>query len=137
MSRLTHSLTIQRIRFGKADVHTAVILTDSTSQGLNQAFSSFTHGTKVSTRHRQPKQHVFASSTPFVTGRQYTLIFNGSIRLSGAIGLALSSGPCPISHMAVPGLHALTSPKVIRSGGNLVNDPDNANTTVLLVSAFA
>ena len=70
---------------------------DNTSQGLNLAFSSsLTDGTKVGTRHRQPKQVLFASSTPFVTGRQYMLIFNGCVTLSGAIGLALSGGP----HMA-------------------------------------
>ena len=102
-----HSLIIRRVRFGKADVHTVVTLMDNASQGLNEAFSSsFTDGTQ-----RHPKQDLFASSTPSMTGRIYTLIFNGSVKISGTIGLAPSGGPRPISLMAFPGLRAITSPK--------------------------
>ena len=72
---------------------------------------------------RHPKQDLFASSTPFMTGRKYTLIFNGSVKFSGATGLAPSGGPRPISYMAIPGLRVITSLKVIRSEGNLVNEP--------------
>ena len=109
VSRFFHSLLIQRIRFVKADVHTVVTLMDNTSQDLNQAFSSFTDGTKVRTRHRQPKQDVFASSTPFVTGRQYTLIFNGSIEFSAPLASLFPVVPAqsPIwpSQASVPELH--------------------------------
>jgi hypothetical protein len=62
-----------------------------------------------------PKLGLFASSTPFVTGRPYTLIFNGSVKSSGAVGLALTAGPRPVSQTAFPGLHAITMPlKVTR-----------------------
>ena len=109
VSRFSHSLLIQRIRFGKADVHTVVTLMDNTSQGPNQAFSSFTDGTEVRTRHQHPKQDLFVSSTPFVTGRQYTLIFNGSIEFSAPLASLFPVVPAqsPIwpSQASVPELH--------------------------------
>ena len=57
-----------------------------------------------------PKLGLFASSTPFVTGRPYTLIFNGSVKSSGAVGLALSGGSRPLAETAFPGLRAITGP---------------------------
>ena len=57
-----------------------------------------------------PKLGLFASSTPFVTGRPYTLIFNGSVKSSGAVGLALSGGSLPVAETAFPGLRAITAP---------------------------
>ncbi|KAN0127973.1 hypothetical protein V8E53_014227 [Lactarius tabidus] len=113
----------------QADVHTIISLTDNAPQGLNQAFSSsFIHATQLG---------LFASSTPFVTGRSHTLIFNGSVKSSGAVGLALSGGPRPVTQTAFPGLCAITAPlKVTQSEGNLINELDNANPTALLVSAI-
>ena len=73
-----------------------------------------------------------------MTGQQYTLIFNGSIKLSGAIGLALSGGSRPVAETAFPGLRVITaSLEIISSEDNLVNKSDNACTTELLASAFA
>jgi len=73
-----------------------------------------------------------------VTGRPYTLIFNGSVASSGAVGIALSAGRRPALRTAFPGLRAITPPlKVTRSEGNLVNELDNRNPTALLVSAIA
>lgn len=103
-----------------------------------------------------PKLGLFASSTPFVTGRPYTLLFNGSVKSSGAVGLALSGGPRPVVQTAFPGLHAITTPlkvtqyvplsstksphpsnsKKNRSEGNLVNELDGKNPTALLISAI-
>ncbi|KAI9451105.1 hypothetical protein BJY52DRAFT_1125436 [Lactarius psammicola] len=112
----------------QANVHTIITLTDNAPQGLNQALSSFTHATQLG---------LFASSTPFVTGRPYTLLFNGSVKSSGAVGLALSAGPRPVSRTAFPGLRAITAPlKVTQSEGNLVNGLDNANPTALLIAAI-
>ncbi|KAH9046714.1 hypothetical protein EDB84DRAFT_1558165 [Lactarius hengduanensis] len=113
----------------QADVHTIITLTDNAPQGLNQALSSsFAHATKLG---------LFASSTPFVTGRPYTLIFNDSVKSSGAVGLALSAGPRPVLQTAFPGLRAITAPlTVTQSEGNLVNELDNANPTALLISAI-
>ena len=61
------------------------------------------------------KLGLFCSSTPFVTGRPYTLIFNGSVTSSGAVGIALSAGRHPTLQTAFPGLRAITPPlKVTR-----------------------
>ncbi|KAI9436565.1 hypothetical protein H4582DRAFT_398424 [Lactarius indigo] len=112
----------------QADVHTIITLTDNAPQGLNHALSSFTHATQLG---------LLASSTPFVTGRPYTIISNGSVKSSGAVGLALSAGPRPVSQTAFPGLRAITAPlTVTQSEGNLVNELDNANPTALLISAI-
>ena len=54
------------------------------------------------------KLGLFYSSTPFVTGRPYTLIHNGSAHSTGAVGIALSAGPRPALQMAYPGLRAIS-----------------------------
>ena len=149
-------------------MHTIVALTDNAPQGLNQALSfSFAHATQVGPCSPLcskwklilyiSKLGLIASSTPFVTGRPYTLLFNGSVKSSGAVGLALSGGPRPVSQTAFPGLRAITKPlKVTRcvtavlpshflsekqtyvrkSEGNLVNELDHANPITLLISAI-
>ena len=72
-------------------------------------------GTVLCTDFYIPKLGLFASSTPFVTGRPYTLIFNGSVKSSGAVGLALSAGPRPVPKTAFPGQRAISAPlKVTR-----------------------
>ncbi|KAH9956222.1 hypothetical protein BGW80DRAFT_1389946, partial [Lactifluus volemus] len=72
------------------DVHTIITLTDNAPQGLNKSLSSFPHATKI----RSPlRLGLFGSSTPFVTRRPYTLLYNGSVNSSGAVGIALSAGP--------------------------------------------
>ena len=111
----------------------------------------------LQTKSHKPKLGLFASSTPFVTGRPYTLIFNGSVKSSGAVGLALSGGSRPVAETAFPGLRAITAPLKVtqyvphsitiqsplpytkskhRSKGNLINELDNTNPTALLVSAI-
>jgi hypothetical protein len=47
---------------------------------------------------------------PFVTGRSYTLIFNGSVKYSGAAGLTLSGSPRPVSRTAFPCLRPIAAP---------------------------
>ncbi|KAN0127971.1 hypothetical protein V8E53_014225 [Lactarius tabidus] len=49
-------------------------------------------------------------STPFVTGRPYTHIFNGSMKSSGAVGLALSGCPRTVAQTAARDLRAITKP---------------------------
>ncbi|KAN0114252.1 hypothetical protein V8E52_006902 [Russula decolorans] len=113
---------------GKNDVHTIITLTDNAPQGLNDSLSSFPLATKLG---------LFCSSTPFVTGRPYTLIFNGSVSSSGAVGIALSAGRRPTLRTAFPRLRAITPPlQVTRSEGNLVNELDNRNPTALLICAI-
>jgi hypothetical protein len=105
----------------KQDVHTIITLTDNAPQGLNDSLSSFPRATKVSspplyvstlhgTINFVSKLGLFCSSTPFVTGRPYTLIHNGSVHSSGAVGIALSAGPRPALKTAYPGLRAITPP---------------------------
>jgi hypothetical protein len=107
----------------KEDVHTIITLSDDAPQGLNESLSFFSHATKVRPRHssRGPelilssKLGLFGSSTPFVTGRPYTLMYNGSVNSSGAVGLALSAGPLPALQTAFNGLRAISKPlKVTR-----------------------
>jgi hypothetical protein len=110
--------TVIHFRLRQAEVHTILTLTDNAPQGLNQALlSSFAHATQVGTcrfvlqtNSYKPKLGLFVSSTPFVTGRPHTLIFNGSVKSSGAVGLALSGSPRPVAHTAFPGLRAITAP---------------------------
>jgi hypothetical protein len=120
-SRLPRHLTDRR----KNDVHTIITLTDKAPEGLNGSLSSFPLATKVSPSFHTPftsrddgfvsKLGLFSSSTPFVTGRPHTLIFNGSVASSGAVGIALSAGRRPTLRTAFPGLCAITPPlKVTR-----------------------
>ncbi|KAN0128639.1 hypothetical protein V8E53_013558, partial [Lactarius tabidus] len=112
----------------QADVHAILTLTDNAPQGLNKASPlSFICATQLG---------LFTSSTPFVTGRPYTLIFNGSVRSSGAVGLALSGGLRPVTQTAFPGLRAITAPFKVTQYGNLINELENASPTALLVSAM-
>ncbi|KAN0128649.1 hypothetical protein V8E53_013568, partial [Lactarius tabidus] len=117
----------------QANVHTIVTRTDI-AQGLNRALLSFAHATQVSLSRRP--------STPFVTGWPHTLIFNGSVKPSGTVGLTLSGSPRTVTQTAFPGLqaprhnHATQSNTVHPpSKGNIINELDTANTTALLASA--
>ncbi|KAF8267691.1 hypothetical protein EI94DRAFT_1801326 [Lactarius quietus] len=76
---------------------------------------------------------LFASSTPFVTGRPYTLIFNCSVKSSGAVSLALSACPSPVPQTCFPLLRAISAPL---KKGNLISKLDNANPTEPLISAI-
>ena len=56
------------------------------------------------------KLTLLGSSTPFVTGKPYALIFNGSVTSSGAVGVALSAGRRPTLQTEFPSLRAITPP---------------------------
>ena len=92
-----------------SDKRTCIRSSPNAPQGLNQALSSsFSLATQAGARHQsilqtkshKPKLGLFASSTPFVTGRPHTLIFNGSVKSSGAVGLTLSGGSRPVAETA-------------------------------------
>ncbi|KAH9954528.1 hypothetical protein BGW80DRAFT_1401052 [Lactifluus volemus] len=58
---------------------------------------------------------LFGSSTPFVTGRPYTLLYGRLVNSSRAVGIALSAGPRPTLQTTFHGLRAITEPlKVTR-----------------------
>ncbi|KAI0265603.1 hypothetical protein BC834DRAFT_924224 [Gloeopeniophorella convolvens] len=112
----------------KDDVHTIISLTDNAPQGFNQALSSF---------HNANKLGLFASSTPFVTGRPFTLIHDDAVYSSGAVGVALSASPRPALQTSFIGLRAMSAPLMVtQSEGNLINELDSANPTSLLISAI-
>src|ERR1700677_4954337 len=75
--------------------------------------SSFSRVTQVCLSHQFrslnqflfSKLGLFASSPPFVTGRPYALIFNGSVKSSSAVGLAPTAGPI-LSPDRLPSLYA-------------------------------
>ncbi|THH19213.1 hypothetical protein EW146_g1907 [Bondarzewia mesenterica] len=119
-------LELQSLR--PQDVHTVITLTDNAPQGLTNALNAFPRATKLG---------LIATSTPFITGRPFTLMHNQAIYSSGAVGLALTSRVRPSVDTAFPGLRALTpSVRVTRSEANLVHELDHGNPSQLLLSAI-
>ncbi|KAI0250460.1 hypothetical protein BJV78DRAFT_1275785 [Lactifluus subvellereus] len=122
-------LALRELSGRKEDVHTIITLSDNAPQGLNESLSFFSHATKV--------LRPFWFFHALRDGRPYTLMYNGSVNSSGAVGLALSAGPRPALQTAFYGLRAISEPlKVTRAEGNLVNELDNMNPTTLLISAI-
>ncbi|TFY50665.1 hypothetical protein EVG20_g11394, partial [Dentipellis fragilis] len=119
---------LETLRKRADDVHTIVCLTDNAPQGLMSALSAFPNASKLG---------LIASSTPFVTGRPFTLMHNDAVLSSGAVGLALFKPPRPAATTAFPGLTALTEElTVTRSEGNLIQELDKANPSRLLLAAI-
>ncbi|KAI6041414.1 hypothetical protein EDC04DRAFT_2565652 [Pisolithus marmoratus] len=82
------------------------------------------------------KLALLASSTPFLTGRPFTLFHNGRVHSSGAVGIAFPSST-PTLELAFPPLVALTPPlSITGSEGNLLLSIDSRNPTRLLLSAL-
>ena len=130
-----HSLIIQRIRFGKADVHTVVTLTDNASQGVNEAFSSFfTDGTQVPSASKARPLCVFNSLRGRAAIHAHLQRLRKTFRHHWPRSLRWSPPNLPYG-LPRPPRHNFI--QIIISEGNLVNEPDNANTTALLVSTFA
>ncbi|RDX53914.1 hypothetical protein OH76DRAFT_1399083 [Lentinus brumalis] len=111
-----------------SDTDSIVYFSDNAPEGLSSVLSRFSSATKLG---------LIGTSTPFITGRPYTLFHNGSICSDGAVGICLSSGPRSKSFSEYPGLEAITRPMVVTSvDGNLVNALDNANPSRLLLHAI-
>ncbi|KAI0720299.1 hypothetical protein C8T65DRAFT_634070 [Cerioporus squamosus] len=110
------------------DPDSILYFSDNSPEGLNSVLSRFSSATKLG---------LIATSTPFVTGRPYTLFHNDSIHSDGAVGMCLSSGSRSKPFSEYPGLEAITRPMVVTSvEGNLVNAVDNANPSRLLLHAI-
>ncbi|KAF8880616.1 hypothetical protein CPB85DRAFT_1442968 [Mucidula mucida] len=79
---------------------------------------------------------LIATSTPFITGRPFTLFRNNDIHDSGAVGLALNHRPRLTYTLDFLGLSALSEPMTVtQSEGNLVNTLDGRNPIQLLLDA--
>ncbi|KAH9850756.1 hypothetical protein C2E23DRAFT_759541 [Lenzites betulinus] len=115
-------------RLSAEDVHTVLYFSDNAPEGLTSSLSKFGSANKLG---------LIGASTPFVTGRPYTLFHNDRIYSDGAVGLCLTSSRRPTTYSSFPGLEALTRPMVVTSSeGNMVNALDNANPSGLLLHAI-
>ncbi|KAI9000848.1 hypothetical protein BD414DRAFT_472912 [Trametes punicea] len=109
-------------------VDSVLYFSDNAPEGLSSALSKFFSATKLG---------LVGTSTPFITGRPYTLFYNDSIHSDGAVGICLSTPIRNSPHSAFPGLEPITRPLIVTSSeGNLVNALDNANPSVLLLQAI-
>ncbi|KZT64251.1 hypothetical protein DAEQUDRAFT_815115 [Daedalea quercina L-15889] len=110
------------------EAHTVIYLSDDAPEGLSNSLQALPVATKMG---------LIASSTPFVTGRPYTLFHGGSVYSSGAVGLCIHSSPRPELYVNFPGLQALTPPMLVtESEGNLVLALDGKNPSRVLLSAI-
>ncbi|KAI5988988.1 hypothetical protein EDD15DRAFT_2285654 [Pisolithus albus] len=107
----------------------SVYFSDKASEGISIGLqNAFPNAHKVSC--------LLASSTPFLTGRPFTLFHNGRVHSSGAVGVAFPSST-PLLDLAFPPLVALTPPlPVTSSKGNLLLSIDSRNPTRLLLNHF-
>ncbi|KAI0832598.1 hypothetical protein BC628DRAFT_1499376 [Trametes gibbosa] len=109
-------------------VHTVLYFSDSAPEGLSSSLSKFGSANKLG---------LIGASTPFVTGRPYTLLHNDRIHSDGAVGLCLTSPSRPATYNAFPGLEPLTRPMIVTSSeGNMVHALDNSNPSGLLLHAI-
>ncbi|KAI0750975.1 hypothetical protein C8Q80DRAFT_1154839 [Daedaleopsis nitida] len=112
----------------RESVDSFIYFSDNASEGLSSALSNVASAKKLG---------LIATSTPFVTGRPYTLFHDDDIHSDGAVGVCLSSPACATHSSEFPGLEAITRPMLVTSSeGNLVNALDNANPSRLLLHAI-
>ncbi|KAF8621401.1 hypothetical protein AX15_007813 [Amanita polypyramis BW_CC] len=69
------------------DTMSIIYMTDRAPEGLSNSLSQFSNSSKMG---------LVASSTPFVTGRPFTLFRNNNVYDSGAVGIALRKSKKPI-----------------------------------------
>ncbi|KAL4249277.1 hypothetical protein ABKN59_008404 [Abortiporus biennis] len=103
----------------------AIYLSDDSFQGLSNSL------------HRRgdfSQLGLVASSTPFVTGRPYTLFHESQIFSDGAVGICLES-PNPFNiTSSFPNLHPLSKPlQVTMSEGNMVHSLDALDAAGLML----
>ncbi|TBU33162.1 hypothetical protein BD311DRAFT_785251 [Dichomitus squalens] len=109
-------------------VNGVLYLSDKAPEGLTSALGKYRNATKLG---------FIGTSTPFVTGRPYTLFHNDAVYSDGAVGVCLSTPTLPSLRSDFPGLEAVTRPMIVTSTeGNLVNALDGANPSRLLLHAL-
>ncbi|KAF8468475.1 hypothetical protein JB92DRAFT_1998068 [Gautieria morchelliformis] len=83
------------------------------------------------------KLGLIASSTPFITGRPFTLFYDDRIYSSGAVGVGLRLPRRPTSTVNFHGLVPLSDPmKVSKSEGNLIHGLNHSSPSGMLVKAL-
>ncbi|KAM6493834.1 hypothetical protein JOM56_010195 [Amanita muscaria] len=110
------------------DVASIIYLTDRSPEGLSHSLTRFTGASKLG---------MVASSTPFVTGRPFTLFSNRDIYDSGAVGIVLKNKK--LDKVTVKAsfldLEAISEPMTItQCEGNMVISLDNQNPAQFLLS---
>lgn len=107
-------------------ISTLLYFSDDAAEGLTDAL---THHLP-----RVPKIGLTASSTPFITGRPYTLYESGAFHSSGAIGVALTADPKGTIMVETDSLEAIGSPmKVTSSASNMIYTLDGMSAVSILV----
>jgi len=80
---------------------------------------------------------LIASSTPFVTGRPYTMLYGDKVYSSGAIGLAFKRTIMPLPSVTYNGITPFSEEmRVTKSIGNLILEIDNDNPVQKLERAI-
>ncbi|KAF8208764.1 hypothetical protein K438DRAFT_2012730 [Mycena galopus ATCC 62051] len=109
------------------DVGTIIYFTDTAPEGLVNALTRFPGATKLG---------LFATPTPFITGRPVTLFQDDKIYGAGAVGLALRR-PKANARVTFLGMEPFCPPMLVtKAEGNLVISLDNKNPTQLLLAAI-
>jgi hypothetical protein len=100
------------------DVKSVIYLSDDAPEGLSNSLQALQNANKVGTilwllrpsvEVSWPKLGLIASSTPFITGRPFTLFSNNNVYSSGAVGIALTDDVSKL-HVGFPaGLKPFTS----------------------------
>ncbi|KAJ3529238.1 hypothetical protein NM688_g7881 [Phlebia brevispora] len=107
------------------DVKDVLYISDNAPEGLASYLAS--------TFPRADQLGLIASSTPFVTGRPFTLFHNKDILSSGAVGLCLTAAEHPEALIDYPDMEQVTADlTVTESSGNLIHSLNNENAAKLL-----
>jgi len=117
---------LQKLQFSEAN--SIIYFSDDAPEGLVNSLRQLP---------RSDKMGMICSSTPFVTGRPFTMFFNNEVYSEGAVGVAIS-GASHSFHADFPtNLRSITPEVSITScEGNLINSLDNSNPTRLLLEAI-
>ncbi|KDQ14263.1 hypothetical protein BOTBODRAFT_32737 [Botryobasidium botryosum FD-172 SS1] len=110
------------------DIHTLLYFTDDAPEGLIKSLNrGFPRATNLS---------LVGSSTPFITGRPFTLLRNSKTFSEGAVGIALTGAQASLTReTGFEGLSALSKALTVTSSqSNMVHTLDNANPSQMLVN---
>ncbi|KIP03728.1 hypothetical protein PHLGIDRAFT_37276 [Phlebiopsis gigantea 11061_1 CR5-6] len=110
------------------DIKNILYLSDNAHEGLSHHLEKYNQASKIG---------VIASSTPFVTGRPYTLFYDGSVHSSGAVGICFDIFARDTPEVWFPDLQEITGLlTVTNTEGNLVHTLDDQNPSRLILSAL-